>query len=63
MELGERSDQINWDGIDNNTDLDDALEYFVTKVNEVLEDVIPEKTAKVKTCRPPPWFSKILKTS
>ena len=43
MKLGERFDQLNWDGIDNDTDLNNALEYFVTKVNEVLEDLIPEK--------------------
>ena len=41
LELGERFDQLNKDGIDDNTD----LEYFVTKVNEVLEDIIPEKRA------------------
>ena len=64
LELGERFDQLNWDGIDNNTDLDDALEYFATKVKEVLEDLIPKKkTAKVKTHRSQPWFSKVLKTS
>ena len=61
--LGERFDQLNWDGIGNDTDLDDALEYFVTNVNEVLEDVIPEKTAKVKTHRSQPWCSEIPKTS
>ena len=32
-----RFDQLNWDGIDDDTDLDDALEHFVTKVNEVLQ--------------------------
>ena len=37
LELGERFDHLNLDGIDNDTDLDDALEYFVTNVNEVLE--------------------------
>ena len=63
LELGEKLYQLNWDGIDNDTDLDDALEYFVTKLNEALEDVIPEKTAKVKTHRSQPWISKILKTS
>ena len=62
LELGERFDQLNWDGIDDNTDLDDPLEYFVTKVNEVLEDLIPEKkTAKVKTHRSQPWLCEILK--
>ena len=35
----------------------------LTKVNEVLEDLIPKKIAKVKTHRSQPWFSKILKTS
>ena len=35
----------------------------MAKVIEVLEDIIPEKTAKVKTCRSQPWFSEILKTS
>ena len=63
LELGERFDQLNWDGIDDNTDLDTALEYFVTKVNGVLEDLIPEKTTKVKICRSQPWFSEKLKTS
>ena len=43
LELGERFDQLSWDGIDEDTILDDALEYFVTKVSEVLEDLIPEK--------------------
>ena len=43
LELGDRFDQLNWDGIDDDTDLDDILEYFVTKVNEVLKDLIPEK--------------------
>ena len=62
MELVERFDQLNWD---DNTDLDDGLEYFVTKVNEVPEDLIPakKKKAKVKTHRSQPWFSEILQTS
>ena len=63
LELGETFNQLNWERIDNDTDLDDSLEYFVTKVNEVLEDLIPNKTAKVKTCRSQRWFSEILKTS
>ena len=43
LELGERFDQLYWDGIYDNIDLGNALEYFVTKVNEVLEDLISEK--------------------
>ena len=43
FELGERLDQLNWVGIDDDPDLDDALGYFVMKVNEVFEDLIPEK--------------------
>ena len=54
MELGGQFDQLNWDGIDDDIDLDDALEYFVTKVNGVLEDLIPERTFKVKICRSQP---------
>ena len=28
LELGEQFDQLNWDGIDDDTDLDDVLEYL-----------------------------------
>ena len=37
LELGERFDQLNSDGKDDDTDLDDALEYFVTKVMKCLK--------------------------
>ena len=58
MELGERFNQLNWDGIHDNIDLDDALDYFVTKVNGVLEDLLTERTIKVKICKSQPWFWK-----
>ena len=63
LELGERFDQLNWDGIDDEPNLDDALEYFVIKVNGVLEGLIPERTIKVKICKSQPWFSEKLKKS
>ena len=37
LELGERIDQLNWDGIDDDTNLDYVLEYFVTKSMECLK--------------------------
>ena len=63
LELGERFNQPNWDGIDDDINLDGALEYFVTKVNGVLEDLILERTIKVKICKSQPWFSEKFKTS
>ena len=35
----------------------------MTKVNGVLEDLIPERTSKIKICKSQPWFSDKLKTS
>ena len=63
LELGKRFNQLNWDRIDDDIDLDDTLEYFVTYINGVLEDLIPDRTTKVKICRSQPWFSEKLKTS